>query len=1214
MIWLEQYQEGLRETGELRGLPVCGLGEDDHGDRWLITDLPVPEGIWFRAVGSRAIGIMTEGRLLDLAQVEQLPRGNGLILPGSGPSVVPQRQSRPFVHLHAHSEYSSLDGLAKVDEMLEAVVADGQEYMGLTDHGTCAGHLGLNKLAKKAGVKPIFGIEAYFVEEARNKNPLTRNDYWHLILLAQNDTGLRNLWRASTMANSPDRFYQHPRMDWSVLQECNEGIIVSTACLRGPLADLILNGDEDGAMQRLARLQAIFGERVVLELGTNHIHGMQKDKWVSQLDLNQGLVSLSKSMSVPLIVVSDSHYACVADKDAHQIWLAAQTNKTLQDETGLFEGDQDYHMHSSAEVLHAIDYLGADVAEAAMAHTVEIAKSCDASVRRRSGTPVYHRYEIPGSELQGIELDNDRMVKLCEEAWSERLIPDAQPGGSLYAEYKARFDEEVAMFVTKQFCGYQLIVWDFCKYAHEHNVLMGAGRGSAAGSLVCNLLGITQIDPIEAGLLFERYISPGRTELPDIDSDFPASKRFFMIDYLVERWGLEHVVRVGTVTRLRNKGVFKEVAKVLKGSPDEVPYMVSEAISDIIGQAERGTAGLGLSWEELWDHVGDLLDPYKQAHPKLFFFAEILVGRLKSYGKHPAGVVIDPLNSLTDLPMRQGEEDHPVTEFPMDQLDELGLVKFDILTLRTLDTVQEVLDLIEDDPALRGKIPHPHKWREEFRDPLVWDMLCAGDTLGIFQIETPDGTRFTKQFQPRDIADLSAIGALVRPGPRRSGMSDSYLSRRAGRESVSYAHPLLEDVLDRSYGLMIYQEDIMKTTRVIAGYTSEEADEVRKILGKKQVDKIVAEGMRFRARAADMGIDEAIAEHMFNQMAEFAKYSFNRSHSWSYAVDSFWTAWYKAHFPAHFLVACLSTADKDRFPEYVAEARRRGYRIDLPDVNESEATFVVSHDRLGVRYGLSSIKGLGESAATAIIANRPYSTWDDFVERRGAKCNWGHIRLMAEVGALDSLIPEGHNRVDLQAVVEVMATGKLEQCQHLRLGATPQEGIESCCAFDWANEPVEVGLSGKPKKAKPLPKKCTKACRQYAATDAVHWDQNAPLTDRAVRVMEREKFGLYITSTPFDRLNLSGTGVSLIHEMTDMGMFYTVVGEVRSIRHRDDSFSRKMAFLTLTLVDGTLDVVVFSSDWKYLSTVVYSDSFGLFVVRKNERGFTLHKFIPLEQE
>lgn len=1200
MFVVESLSAEVRESGAYAGLPTTAIVEDTPL-RWLLTEFPLPQGMWRHAIQTGVDGVLGDFGSFTIDEVESFARREGHIIAGEARVQLATTNETPFVHLHAHSEYSPLDGLATITEMVERVAQQGQSAMAVTDHGVCAGHLELQSVARKVGIKPIFGVEANFIANAKDKNPELRGAYNHFILLAKNKVGLHNLWRASTMAHTPERFYGRSRMDWALLEEYGEGLIASSACLRGPLSNMILDGDEQGTIEMISRFKGIFGDDFYLELHLNQLEDQKK--------INEALVSLGQSTSTPLIVVGDSHYSCEEHAHAHTVWIAAQTNKDLQDEADLFAGHEEYHLHTVEDARRSLSYLSPDAVESAIAMTQTIADMCDATIDPRGSTPVYHRYEQKDQPVQGAELDAMVLDEVCRSAMHDRFPAEVWEDAELKAKYLTRYEEEMESLRGKGFCGYMLIVWDYCNWCREQGILMGPGRGSAAGSLVTYLLSITQPDPIPPGLLFERFISPGRTELPDIDSDFPKSKRSEVTNYLVERWGQDHVVRVGTVTRLRNKGVINDVARVLKGSEHEVDFMDQKKITTLIDTAEASTAGLGLPWDELWEQEADQLEPWKLKYPELFKYAEILVGRLKSYGKHPAGVVIDPQHSIIDaIPLRQGEDDHPVSEFPMESLDELGLVKFDILTVRTLDTIQECMDLIESNPKYAGKVPHPHKWRDEYDDPEVWDMICEGDTLGIFQLETPTCSRLSARILPRSLADLCAILTLVRPGPMRSGLTDSFIRRRDGQEPVTFAHPLLRDVLGDTYGTMIYQEDIMATVKVIAGYDSAEADQVRKILGKKKVDKVAAEGERFISRSVEMGIDRQLAEHMFRQMEEFARYSFNKSHSWAYAMLAFWCAWYKCHFPAEFLVAALSTADKDRFPDFVMDARRKGYRIEMPDINESGETFTVTSDGMGVRYGLSSIKGLGNVAARAAISERPYTSVLDFVERRPTKCNFGAIKLLSSIGVLDSLEPD-HHRAQIDDYVEQMATGKLEQCAHMRTGTTANQGVDVCCGFDWENEPVVLGKSGKPLKSKPIPKKCTKACRQYVAAPSVRWKDIPPLSDKEIRRREAEVIGLYVSSTPFDGHDLTGLADydALTHGENG---YHSTIAEIRSIRKLTDKSGREMAFLSVLLPGGEASFTVFNSTYKELGEHLRPGVVGIFSVDKNSRGISVDRFIP----
>ena len=2097
------------------------------------------------------------------------------------------------------SHNSPLDGLATIEELVDAAVADEQEFISVTDHGYCAAHPQLAKIAKAAGIKPIFGIEANLVNNRFERETETvlrpdgsarqRAHYWHFIMLAMNDVGLRNLWAASSEAHITG-FWGRPRMDWSTLERHSEGIIASTACLRGPVASLILSGDIEGAAMMLARLRSIFPDRLYVELHANHLP--------DQLIVNRALVDLAARLSLPTIVVADSHYACRDEQDLHQVWIAVQTDKDLDDDQELFAGGQHYHVHSTADIEHSLDYLPKAVVEEAMRNTIEIGTMCTAEIRPRSAMPVFHRHDVKGTSIgSGVERDVEVLRQKVEEGFAAKVAHKEN-----VSVYRDQVERELDLMVSKGFAGYFLIVDDYCldpstpvltedlrwveigkmspgdklagfdedkvvkqqkghrywrsaevvstrrislptyrvvladgtetvcsedhrwlvaspsgsairwvrtrdllvgqrpqRLTHEwdepntweagyiagildgegslsrkpmahgghslrlsfaqlpgpvldtalrilaawgfdcsvrdhgaqrnalksvyvrggrseilrllgmvrpmrllekfdidllgravaidspsiisieplgvgevvaletttgtlvaqgfahHNcgaarsgrahpqgkkILMGPGRGSVVGSLVAYLLGITKIDPIEADLMFERFLTPGRTSPPDIDLDFPSSERDSITGYTINRWGEDRVVRVGTHGRLKNKGVIQKVAKAL-GSRITVDFMDLKEISRIITAAEAHTAGAGLKWDELWEQEGDLLEPYRQKYPEIFEVSDKLVKRLASYGRHASGIVIDPEESIVDrLPLRtagsEKEGRQIVTEFDFEWLEFLGFLKFDFLTLRTLDTIQQCVDLIADDRALPGISIDIDSWVDEYEDPQVWDMLCEGDTLGVFQIETSEGSKLVRRMQPRSIADLSAILTLVRPGPMRSGLTDSYLRRRFGQEEIVATLPEMEAVLGRTYqclaaetevitrngtmrikdlhqalgeqvmdgngrwvdadvrwfgqqaltkitlrrnkqtkdifatadhrwfarwsdsksrfvecttddlrpgmilrsgmpntrvradrtrwtvvsvettervedvycavvpttasfvladhiltgNCMIYQEDIMGVCQALAGYDLAEADKVRAILGKKKVEEAKKEGRRFIERCKERGLDEATVEHIWSQMEEFAKYcvtgdtkimlagagqnsdgwmdvadayrrlhvdppspwrakfrarkkgvfgmavhpdgrirkcrildvqpagmqrvvkivlengmsitatpdhrhltpeglrcvddglavgdmlivnggyerdsytperdrttvgervsegainsafgddnygyinggfaslsawtaqtpkvcaecghdgserrierahldgdrqnnewsnlrmlcsschkkfdyehngrrrrgekgllssesrivsisdegvqmtydvmmdephvwiangiattnTFNRAHAWSYAVLAYWCihghsriydwdndryitvakafkdgvktiacydeesgftvpgrvksivktgrkdgimirlrsrkalrcspdhkiltpngwmragelsvgdlvaaekrvshmsperrrkiaesvrsswaaldsqqrsersptisaevrsaaakdgwdrldpvvrdsrvakliaageesgrgwfnrhtgsvdqcghrysssnehkvcewlnaheiehesqvfvggrpvdfvvqgvyiefdgvgrpesyfdeklgdlpyivvrpgddlddalqfcletemlraggnvifepiieieddgesmmydiemdgeihnflangvvvhncAWLKCHFPAHFLVAVLSTVDKARIPEFVELARRNGFSVSAPDVNDSQIGFSVSSDRLGVRYGFSSIPDIGTAAANAIIESQPYSSWDDFVSRRGPACNWGHIKKLAAVGTFDSILPVGQHRAALERLIEQMAEGKAITCVHKRPGYEGPNGLP--CAFPWETE-VTIGKSGKPLKQRPLPKTCSRACRQYHEQETYTWPRVDPLSEREVRERERTALGVYLSSTPFDIVSTEYLDAESIlygfeAESAPAGN-HVVFGMVQSIRKHVDRSGNQMAFLRVNSRGYELDLTCFSKTWFQIEHLVSRDVLALFEINRNSRGSTLSNFYPI---
>ena len=916
MRLIESYEDQKTVQIEGRTYPSECLVEDEDGIRILVVSNldEIPIQVWARAHSSGARMLtcpdpMADGWLaisveqyieertehhpthsfrLSLGSTiafEVIPEYRSLFAGGSRipPSSPPARSlselstNSGFVHLHMHSEFSPLDGLSTVKEMVERVVADGQGALAVTDHGVCAAHPHLQKEAKKAGVKPIFGIEANFTDNrfirGTRRSPPVR---WGPPSRCSGTTAISSsgppTTSVSTTSGQPaprrtcEGFYGRPRMDWDTLRRHNDGVMVSTACLRGPLAQKILVDDEEGARGELGRLLDIFGDRVWVELHTNQLEEQKR--------VNRRLVDLASEYGLPTIAVVDSHYPCYEDRQTHRVWIASQTNKALQDEADLFAGETDYHIMTEQEVRDSLAYLGPQVVDEAVGNTLVVAEQCHASVTGEVKAPVFSKAE---TEAQAIRRDVERLVDICMENW-HRCVGKTHP----VEVYEARFEREMRLLINKNFCGYFLMVSDYCRWARSHGILVGPGRGSGSGSLVSYLCDITGIDPVECDLMFERFLTEGRTALPDFDVDFPTSKRGMLTDYIIEKYGQENVVRVGSSIRLKNKGVVRDLARTLKGTID-IHYPDIDAASKIIEAAEGDKAGLGMDWEDLWDEFGDTvvdpkseitLDKLREKYPDLFAYADKMVGRLKTYGKHAAGVVISPGANLTSsFPMRlaktgsdDDDEGELVIEFDMDIAEELGLVKFDLLTLRNLDTIQATIDLITEDSI------DVYSWRDEYEDQMVWDEISAGHTLGIFQIETPGGTRDTKRFKPKSLNELADVITLVRPGPKRSGLTEMYFRRKMGEEEVSVLDPRLEPVLASTYGCMIFQEQVIKTCVVLAGYTEEEADNVRRLLGKKKVEQVEEAGRKFLSRCAENDVDEKVANTIWDQMAEFAKY------------------------------------------------------------------------------------------------------------------------------------------------------------------------------------------------------------------------------------------------------------------------------------------------------------------------------------------------------
>ncbi|MEV7675162.1 DNA polymerase III subunit alpha [Streptomyces sp. NPDC088752] len=1266
----ERFPGAEHRVGGLKlHLPALVEHEDD-GTRWMLISGAFSNDVmtskWRRALNDGAAGIMftlqdgvgaipahhldEKGRdtgngtitfsYTDTAifsDADGIPTYHQVLDQTEARDSAPTARRAGFVHLHTHSEYSPLDGLSLMSEILDEVVRHGQHAIAITDHGNCAGHPALQRAADAAGVKPIFGIEANLTDDrflrgetitendprfhgqvGREGNPITpaqalQNHYWHLCLFAMDQTGLRNLWAASTEGFRDGR-YGRPRIDWDTLQRHNEGVIASTGCLRGPVAVALKNGDLELARHRLTRLMDIYPGRLYVELQPNDMP--------EQIALNKAMVALAREFGLPLLATVDSHFPTKDDAHTHQVWIACQTQKDVQDEGDLFKEDLGLYLKSEDEVRQDLAYLGQDVVDEAVSNTVALADRCDARIEGAQVTPSF---------TGDPEEDVRRLRELCFSNWN-RLPASAQdqPTGA-YRVYRERFEREMELLVDKGFCGYYLIVADYVGWAKEQGILVGPGRGSGGGSLVAYLSRITSLDPIKHDLLFERFLTRGRNGLPDFDVDFPASMKARILAYLRQRWGAEYVVTIGSEGRLKNKAVLDNLLRALKSRLPEGAEADLKAVKELIKEAEAGTAGLGMSWEDLWIQHGDQLQPYADRYPELFTMAEKLVNRLKSYGRHAAGVVISTSVPLADwMPMRSIDgEEQMVTQWSMDDVEAIGGIKFDILTLSTLDTIQRCIDLVHERYGIRIDL---EAWDEEFTDPDVWDEVAAAHTLGIFQIETPSGTRLCDRMRPRNIGELADMITIVRPGPMNSGLTDAYLRRRAGEQAVTYPDPRLERVLAPTYGAMIYQEQVMAVTRIIAGYDESEADTVRKILGKKKVAAIESAGQEFLARA-DMPQDQAA--HLWAQMAEFSKYGFNKSHAYAYAFLAYWTAFLKVNYRREFLVAAMTTVDNDRLPEFVREARRVKVAVQTPDINLSSSGFTVDVKSYSIRYGLSSIKGVGEAAVGDITPHQPYTAWQDFQDRKGPKANAGVVALLARIGAFDSLAP---NRRGLEAQLLAKKTGEDTRCKlkddtfTQRLDLAPREPDETqeafearqeaarveqriappTCTFDWRSEPDPVNpRTGKKLKPKPPPKKCTKACRQYAPRPAMDPTAIEPYTDEDIRQIELEMLGCYLSSTPFDRLGPQDRQACLHNARAiadGPNGNYIVAAIVASARpHR----SLSMGFVSLETEASTLSAAVFKDAWAVEKYRLHKGQLCFAELRKTDRGLNLVGYQPL---
>lgn len=765
--------------------------------------------------------------------------------------------------------------------------------------------------------------------------------------------------------------------------------------------------------------------------------------------------------------------------------------------------------------------------------------------------------------------------------WAKVKTVKAAPPEQVYSLTVAGDPSYVAENVLVHNCGYFLVVSDYVRNAKfDQKILVGPGRGSGGGCLIAWLTDITELDPVKFDLMFGRFLNPGRTELPDFDVDFPASKREAIKGYVVQRWGEDRTVSIGTTRRVGIRAAIDGAIRVLRPylEEHEIPgFAEIKAFKEAEGQSKAAAAGTEVTWETFVTEHEDLITGLQERYPLVMAMTENFVGRVDGYGKHPAGVVVSTDEPLTYLPMRVDDEGNLISQFDMNALAALGFTKFDLLTLRTLDTLQVTVDLIRERYGVEIDF---YSWNEQYEDPQVWEEISNGNTLGIFQIETHLGTQLCKAYRPASIDDLAAVITLVRPGPRRSGLTDQYLRRRDGKEPVTYVDPRLEEALAPTYGVPIYQEQVMAITMILAGYDTVKADQVRSILGKKKVDKVAAAGVEFVAAAVERGMERKAAETLWAQLAEFAKYGFGKAHAYGYAVLGYWAAWLKFHFPVQFLTACLSTVDNERIPEFVNEARKMGYDIALPDINESGVHFTPLDTK--VRYGLADVPGIGEPTAEHIVARQPYTSLEDFRERAlggGGPVNLGHLRALVRIGAFDSIIP---NRRAAVMELDAEADKSLFRCVFKDDAVSGPNGLP--CTFDWANEPdPPMVAQGRGKNKvyvpKPPPARCTKACRNYTPPPPLDPAAVEPYSHDEIMELEKETLGVWLSATPFDRVPqdiLEGLEKASQVQAGDPGE-YVVAATIEGVRQRTDRTGGTYAFLTLFAQDGLLEGVCFAS-------------------------------------
>ena len=881
-----------------------------------------------------------------------------------------------FAHLHVHTEYSLLDGSNKIKECISRVKELGMDSVAITDHGVMYGVIDFYKAAKAAGIKPILGCEVYVAPGSRFDKEAKGNSesrYYHLVLLAENETGYHNLVKLVSRGFT-EGYYYKPRVDMALLEEFHEGIIALSACLAGEVARNAVRGLYEEAKEAALRYEQIFGkDNFFLELQD---HGMPEQQMV-----NQALVRMSRETGIGLVATNDVHYTYADDVKPHDILLCLQTGKKLADEDRMrYEGGQ-YYIKSEAEMSALFPY-----APEALANTQKIADRCKVEIE--FGVTKLPRYDVPEGRTSW-----DYLQELCRKGLAERYQPVTE-------ELRERLDYELSVIHDMGYVDYFLIVWDFIKYARDHDIMVGPGRGSAAGSLVAYSLGITSIDPIRYQLLFERFLNPERVSMPDIDVDFCFERRQEVIDYVVRKYGPDRVVQIVTFGTMAARAVIRDVGRVM-----DLPYAFVDNIAKMIPQELNITLDKALDMNPELKRVCQEDAQVKE----LIDMSRRLEGLPRHTSMHAAGVVISQKAVEEYVPLSLGSDGSVTTQFTMTTLEELGLLKMDFLGLRTLTVIQNAVKLAEKSAGRKIDIS-----QIDYDDQRVLESIGSGKTDGVFQLESAGMKSFMKELRPKSLEDVIAGISLYRPGPM--DFIPQYVKGKNNTEAITYDCPQLEPILAPTYGCIVYQEQVMQIVRDLAGYTLGRSDLVRRAMSKKKGDVMQRERQNFVYGNPEEGvpgclangIDEKTANRIYDEMIDFAKYAFNKSHAAAYAVVSYQTAWLKYYYPVEFMAALMTSVidNPPKVAEYIYACRQMGIAILPPDINRGEGNFSV--DGGSIRYGLAAIKSIGRPVIQSIIEERErdgqFRSLKDFIERTsGRDVNRRTIENFIKAGAFDSL-------------------------------------------------------------------------------------------------------------------------------------------------------------------------------------------------------------------
>lgn len=1055
-----------------------------------------------------------------------------------------------YVHLHNHTHHSLLDGMTKIPGLIARTKELGMHSVAITDHGTMSGVIDFYKAAKEGGVKPVIGMEAYVAARSHiDRDPQKDKARYHLIILAMNNQGYKNLMKLSTVANL-DGFYYKPRIDHALLEKYNEGLIVLSGCAGGELGEQLQIDNYEEAKKIAQWYKTVFGDRYYLEL-QDHGHPDAPSKWDTQVKINGYLEKISRELDIPAAVTSDAHYLRHEEQDAHEILLCVGTGSYLTDEKRMSLKEFELHVTDPRDIINRWGKTNPD----AVTNTKKIADRCDVTIQL--GGILIPKFPTPKGKTEKEYLDQlvyqGIAIRYQDKSSDQaKKMSNAEIRKAMSDVQRERMDMEFGVLDKMGYNGYFLIVQDFINWGKDQGIIFGPGRGSAAGSIIAYALNITDLDPLKYDLLFERFLNPDRISMPDIDIDIQDTRRDEVIQYCAEKYGDSRVANIVTFGTMAARAAVRDVARVL-----QVPYAEADRFSKMIPPPQQGRH-IPLSKSIQTDP--DLKTEYdnNQVAKEVFDFAIQLEGTIRSHGVHAAGVVIAPDDIVNFTPLEMAQKGVVSTQYSMGPIEELGLLKMDFLGLSNLTIINNALRIIRKVYGKEIDIS-----RLPLDDQKTFELLQRGDTTGVFQLESSGMKRYLRELKPTVFDDIIAMCALYRPGPLGAGLTDSFVRRKNGQEAVTYEHELTKNALQATYGVIVYQEQVMQMSKEMSGFTGGEADTLRKGIGKKIPAVLKKMGQQFIDGAVENGVPKEVVEKIWNDILGFADYAFNKSHSACYAMIAYWTAYLKAHYPDAFMAALLTSDanDIDRLAIEISEAQRMGIKVLPPDVNESFVEFAVVPGKSQIRFGMAAVKGVGVGAVEEILRARKearFENIEDFARRVSvSKFNKKGWESLIKSGGFDQMA----DRSDLLFNLESIQSFASKLQKEATSGQTDLFGL-----MGDSSQSVQPSI------------RIEQAPTRHAEKERLMW--------------ERELMGLYISAHPLDQFSEyfaeQTTPLGTLQPDHD-GSKVTVGGLISRIRTIITKSGSKMAFVAIEDKTGESEVIVFPKVYQQIGEDLKQD-------------------------